>query len=202
MVKIKVGVLALQGDVAEHARMLSKIDLEPVPIKYIHELEGIEALVIPGGESTTINRLADFAAAELLERIKEKALKERMPVYGTCMGSIMLAKSVEGSDQKTLSLMDITVRRNAYGPQKSSFEADIAIKGEALPYPAVFIRAPQIISAGKDVEILALARSQNEIYMARQKNLLATTFHPELTEDTRIHEFFKGMIEESLVKEG
>ncbi|MBI1271479.1 pyridoxal 5'-phosphate synthase glutaminase subunit PdxT [bacterium] len=197
---MKVGVLALQGDVAEHASMLSKIDLEPVPIKYIHELEGIEALIIPGGESTTINRLADFAAAELLDRIKEKALKERMPVYGTCMGSIMLAKSVEGSDQKTLCLMDITVRRNAYGPQKASFEADIAIRGEALPYPAVFIRAPQIISAGKDVEILA--RGENEIFMARQKNLLATTFHPELTEDTRVHEFFKGMIEEILVKEG
>ena len=200
MVKIKVGILALQGDVAEHAKMLSNIDLEPAPIKYIEELESIDALIIPGGESTTINRLADYAAAALLDRIKEKALKERMPVYGTCMGSIMLARSVEGSDQKTLSLMDITVSRNAYGPQKASFEADIAIKGEPLPYPAIFIRAPRIVSAGEDVEILS--RGENEIFMARQKNLLATTFHPELTEDTRIHEFFKGMIEEILVKKG
>jgi 5'-phosphate synthase pdxT subunit len=186
---MKVGVLALQGAFREHIRMLRALGAEAVEIRLPSELDEVDGLVIPGGESTTMRKLmADFG---LVDPLREFAASGN-PVFGTCAGLIVMAERLGGRRQELLGLIDIDVERNAYGRQVDSREADIS--GDALgpePFHAVFIRAPQILSTGPGVE--PLARYQGKVVLARQKNVLVATFHPELTGDTRIHELFLRM---------
>lgn len=193
--KATIGVLALQGDFAEHCEALTRCGAVTRQVRVASDLQGIHGLVIPGGESTTIAKLTHETCDPLFEKIKEQA-KAGMPVYGTCMGSIFLAKEIEGSRQGRLALMDIAVKRNAFGPQKCSFEIDIDIPelGEE-PFPAVFIRAPLVVSCGPSVNVMA--RLEQGIVMARQDNLLVSAFHPEITDDMRVHEYFLRMVDQS-----
>ncbi|MCA9804937.1 MAG: pyridoxal 5'-phosphate synthase glutaminase subunit PdxT [Cyanobacteria bacterium HKST-UBA02] len=187
-----IGVLALQGDVAEHLAAIGACGLRALAVRYEEDLDAVDGLIIPGGESTTIARLTEAQAKYLLARIKTRA-EGGMPVYGTCMGSIMLASTIEASPLLPLSLMDITIGRNAYGPQKASFEADIEIPVLGPePFRAVFIRAPMIKSCGEKVE--TLASFDGSVVMARQGNFLVTTFHPEITSDLRVHKLFADMV--------
>jgi 5'-phosphate synthase pdxT subunit len=183
----RVGVLALQGDFREHVEALRAAGAEPRAVRRPPELEGLDALVIPGGESTTMRRL--LAAYELTEPIRQRVASD-FPVYGTCAGCILLAGEVDGEPSSPLGLMDIGVTRNAYGRQVDSFETDLALPalGEE-PLRAVFIRAPRIERTGPAVEILARLDDGTAV-AARQGNLLVTTFHPELTGDTRLHRYF------------
>jgi pyridoxal 5'-phosphate synthase pdxT subunit len=179
-----VGVLALQGDFAEHAAMLHSLGVEPVEVRLPSQLDTLDALIIPGGESTTIARLLDIY--DLREPIR--ALGERgLPVWGTCAGAIVMAKEATDLDRPGLELMDVDVRRNAFGRQVDSFEADLDVPalGEA-PFHAVFIRAPVIERAGPAVDVLARL-DDGTVVAAREGNLLATVFHPELTGDARFH---------------
>lgn len=196
---MRIGVIALQGNVEEHVESISRVlkGGEVVKIKHKGIVPTCDAIIIPGGESTTLCRLAwaEGIAPEIIQRAKEG-----MPIMGTCAGLILLATrgdgEVEKTGQKLLGLMDTTVNRNAFGRQRDSFEAGLSVPCiEGGPFNAVFIRAPAIVSAGKDVEILA--RFEEFIVAARQGNLLALAFHPELTDDTRIHEYFLKMIEKS-----
>jgi 5'-phosphate synthase pdxT subunit len=183
----EVGVLALQGDFREHLRALEAVGASARPVRLPEELEGLDGLVIPGGESTTMRRL--MAAYELAEPLREFAL-EGKAVYGTCAGCILLAREVDGGQPPELGLMDIAVRRNAYGSQVDSFETDVvapALGGE--PVHAVFIRAPRIERIGPEVDALARL-DDGTIVAARQGNLLVSTFHPELTDDYRFHRYF------------
>lgn len=190
---ITVGVLALQGDFAEHAFMLEKCGARAIQVRRASELDMIDALVIPGGESTTIARLTLGYNDPVFDRIKDRA-GQGMPIYGTCMGSIFLSREIEGSTQGRLALMDIRVRRNAFGPQKNSFESLIAIPDlGSEPFPAVFIRGPIIVTCGANVRVQA--RIPAGIVMARQDNLLVTAFHPEITGDLRVHQYFLSMVQ-------
>lgn len=185
---MKIGVLALQGDFAEHIIMLKRLGAETVEVRLPSHLDGLNGLIIPGGESTTIGKLAvDFG---LLEPLREFGNKRA--IWGTCAGAIFLSKDARRS-QPLLGLMDITVQRNAFGRQVDSFEADLSIPelGEQ-PYHAVFIRAPIIESVSGTARLLA-ALPDGRIVAAQQGNLLATSFHPELTDDTRFHEFFLSL---------
>jgi pyridoxal 5'-phosphate synthase pdxT subunit len=187
---MKIGVLALQGDFAEHIRVLRRLGIEAVEIRLPVQLEGLDGLIIPGGESTTIGKLAvDYQLIEPLRKFgKTRA------VWGTCAGAIFLSKEAH-RQQPLLGLMDITVSRNAFGRQVASFEADLlipAIGDETTPYHAVFIRAPLIESVGAGVETLAQLPN-GSIVAARQGRLLATSFHPELTDDDRFHRYFLVM---------
>lgn len=190
---MNVGVLALQGAFAEHVHMLRALGHEAKQVRLPEHLEGIDRLIIPGGESTTIGKL--LVAYNLLEPIRERARRE-MPVWGTCAGMILLARKItEGrpEGQPALALMDITARRNAFGRQLDSFEADLSVaEFGAEPFHAVFIRAPAIDAVGEDVEQLA-ALPDGQIVAARQGRLLATAFHPELTRDDRFHRLFLDM---------
>ncbi|QJW48318.1 pyridoxal 5'-phosphate synthase glutaminase subunit PdxT [bacterium BFN5] len=191
---MKIGVLALQGAFREHCWMLADCGAEAVEVRKASELDDIQGLIIPGGESTTMGKLLiDWG---LMARIKERAA-EGLAIYGTCAGMILLAKHIIGSEQPRLGLMDISVRRNAFGRQCESFEADLYVQefGEE-PVRAVFIRAPYIEEAGGQVKILAAV--EGKIVIARQDKFLATAFHPELTKDRRIHQYFIEMIRESL----
>jgi pyridoxal 5'-phosphate synthase pdxT subunit len=192
-----IGVLALQGDVREHLRALAECGAVGRPVRRADELDASDALVIPGGESTTISKLAvDFG---LLEPLR-KRVAGGMPVYGSCAGMIMLATEVlDGRpDQQTLAGIDMAVRRNAFGRQVDSFEEAIVIDGiEGPPFHAVFIRAPWVESVGGDAEVLGRAESGDaagRIVAVRQGHLLATSFHPELTGDARIHRLFLDMV--------
>ena len=198
----RVGVLALQGDFREHVMRLRSLGCDVTEIRRASELEEIEALVLPGGESTAVAILegaesgfttnASREVHGLFDTIRAKGLAG-LPIWGTCMGSILLAKEIEGSKQGRLALMDIKVRRNAFGPQRFSAEQPIEIPSFGEPaFPGVFIRAPLILSTGASVEILA--RVEEGIVMAREKNLLATVFHPEVVGDSRVHEYFLNMI--------
>jgi len=188
---IKIGVLALQGAVREHIQHIEALGAGGVAVKWPCDLKQVAGLIIPGGESTTIGKLMieygfvgavrDFSAAG-------------KPVYGTCAGMILLAKKIAEGDQPLLSLMDIEARRNAFGRQRESFEADLDIK-DIGSFKAVFIRAPWIESSGEDVEIMA--EFDNIKVMARQENLLASAFHPELTGDLRVHKYFLDMVKEA-----
>jgi 5'-phosphate synthase pdxT subunit len=191
-----IGVLALQGDVREHVRALGEVGAEARPVRRPSELDDVDALVIPGGESTTMSRLAvDFG---LLEPLR-KRVAGGMPVYGSCAGMIMLATDIlDGRpDQQSLGGIDMAVRRNAFGRQVDSFEAPVEIDGIAgPPFHAVFIRAPWVESVGAEVEVLgrvAAGPAAGRIVAVRQGNLLATAFHPELTGDLRVHRFFVEM---------
>lgn len=194
---MKIGVLALQGAFREHCRMLEKCGVTAVEIRKAEELDEVAGLVIPGGESTTIGKL--MVEWGIMEKIKNR-VHAGMAVYGTCAGMILLAKEIVNSEQPRLGLMDITVRRNGFGRQKDSFEASMLVPefGEA-PVEAVFIRAPYIEQASKKVKVMAVVR--DKIVIARQDKILVTAFHPELTEDDRIHRYFISMITESVVME-
>ena len=188
---MKIGVLALQGDVREHARALQAVGATPVLVKHRATLDSADALVIPGGESTTIGKL--LARFDLLEAVTERA-RSGMPLYGTCAGAILMASSVEGREDAPhrLGVMDVAVTRNAYGRQVESFEADLDVEGLAEPFRAVFIRAPVIERAGDAVEVLA--ELDGKPVLVRQGHLLASTFHPEMTPDLRVHELFLRMV--------
>ncbi len=182
-----VGVLALQGDFAEHLRMLSSLGVAARPVRLPRDLDALDALIIPGGESTTISRLAE--AYGFVEPLRNFARSGR-PLWGTCAGAIYLARSSPDLDRPTLGLLDIVVRRNAFGRQVDSFEADLDVAGvEGGPLHAIFIRAPLIESVGPGVEVLARLPGSG-IVAVRQGNLMATAFHPELTVDSRLHRYF------------
>jgi pyridoxal 5'-phosphate synthase pdxT subunit len=191
---MKIGVLALQGAVREHIRLLELAGAEAVAVKRADELAGLDGLVIPGGESTTIGKLMrQYGLREPIMRLHEQG----KPIFGTCAGLIMIAKRVENLEEPHLDLMDIDVKRNAFGRQRESFEADLAIKGVADVFPAVFIRAPYIEKVGEGVEVLSVI--EDKIVAARQDRLLCAAFHPELTDDVRFHAYFVEMVRESMV---
>ena len=184
-----IGVLAIQGAVSEHLDALRKCGIEAIPVRKPDEIRDLEGLIIPGGESTTIGKLMERYGLD--KEIKLQA-KKGLTIFGTCAGLILLAKEIVGSDQPTLGLMDITVQRNAFGRQRESFEAgiEVPVLGNH-PVRGVFIRAPYIVKAGQGVEIMALF--EGKIVMAREGNTLVTAFHPELTEDLRVHQYFVEM---------
>jgi len=181
-----VGVLSLQGAVEEHLRMIKKCGFEGVKVKTVGDLEKVDRLIIPGGESTTIGKLAKIYNLDL--EITKKG-KEGMPIFGTCAGMILLANKVVGNEQIRFKLIDIEVERNAFGRQVDSFEVDLNIDTfTGKPFRAVFIRAPYIKKVAREVKILA--EFKGKIVMARQKNILVSSFHPELTDDLRVHKYF------------
>ncbi|MBO8164823.1 MAG: pyridoxal 5'-phosphate synthase glutaminase subunit PdxT [Brevibacillus sp.] len=188
---MKIGVLALQGAVAEHLRMLEQAGAEAVAIKKPEQLKELDGLVIPGGESTTISKLMHKYG--FMEEVR-KFPSERKPLFGTCAGAILLANRIHGQDEAHLAVMDMTVERNAFGRQKDSFEAVLPVAGVAPDFPAVFIRAPYIREVGESVEVLA--KYDEKIVAARQGACLACAFHPELTEDHRFHKYFLDMVQE------
>ncbi len=189
-----VGVLALQGDFKEHIETLSEIDgVEARAVKTQEQIEACDALVIPGGESTTIGKLME--RFEIDRPIREMA-EAGKPIWGTCAGMILLAKEIVDSDQWRLGLMDITVERNAFGRQVDSFETDLPVEGIDEPVRAVFIRAPYVREVCEECGVDVLATFEDKIVLCRQGNLLASAFHPELTDDRRVQEYFLEMIEE------
>ena len=203
---VRVGVLAVQGDVREHIRVLSALGAQAVGVRRPRELDDADALVIPGGESTTMDKLV--RAFDLQEPLR-KRIADGMPVYGTCAGMIMLADRIADArpDQETLGGLDVTVRRNAFGRQVDSFEEDLHIPriaelttapaGHPVTFKAVFIRAPWVEERSDGVEVLATVEAgpaAGRVVAIRQGNLLATSFHPEVTGDYRIHEYFMQMV--------
>ena len=198
-----IGVFALQGDVREHLRALADLGVEAIGVRRPAELERCDGLVIPGGESTTMFKLA--RTFELFEPI-QKRIAGGMPAFGTCAGMIMLAdRIVDGTaDQETLGGLDITVRRNAFGRQVDSFEGSLDFAGLDAPVHAVFIRAPWVEQVGPDVEVLARVATGDaagRIVAVRQGPLLATSFHPEVGSDSRIHRVFVDLVTENVRKE-
>lgn len=198
---LTVGVLALQGDVREHLRALAESGCRAVPVRRPGELDAVDALVLPGGESTTISKL--LVAFELLEPVR-KRIVDGMPAFGSCAGMILLANRIlDGvADQETIGGVDMTVRRNAFGRQVDSFEEAVPVAGlSGEPFHAVFIRAPWVESVGPGVDVLGRAPGSNttgagRIVAVRHGHLLATSFHPELTGDPRIHALFVRMVRE------
>jgi 5'-phosphate synthase pdxT subunit len=178
----RVGVLALQGDFREHLHVLESLGAEAVGVKKPEHLGQVDALVIPGGESTTIGKMA--ARFGLIEPLRE-SIEGGLPTYGTCAGLILLAGAVTEGDQPLIGALDVVVRRNAFGRQNESFEADLDVEGLDEPFHAVFIRAPWVEKVGSEVEVLADV--DDHPVMVRQGKVLATSFHPELTGDARIH---------------
>jgi 5'-phosphate synthase pdxT subunit len=188
---MRIGVLASQGAFIEHIAALRRLEVEALPVRLAPQLNGLDGLVIPGGESTTITKL--MLSSKLTEEIKSLA-KSGMPIFGTCAGMIVLSTPNSDRDVVPLGLMDIIVKRNAFGRQIDSFETELSIPvlGEK-PFPAVFIRAPLIERANSNVEILARL-ADGTIVAARQGNLLVAAFHPELTDDLRFHRYFLDMV--------
>ncbi len=189
---VKVGVLALQGDVREHTSALEGAGALSIAVKYERQLADVDALILPGGESTTIGKLLDRFA--LLDPLRER-VAAGMPLYGTCAGMILMAAQVVGHEDAPhrLGMLDVSVRRNAYGRQVDSFETDLDVTGLDEPFHAVFIRAPVVESVGADVEVLA--RCDGAPVLVRQGSMLASSFHPEVSGDARIHELFVEMVE-------
>jgi len=192
-----VGVFALQGDVREHLRVLTSLGVRAIGGRRVAELDACDGLVIPGGESTTMSKLA--RTFDLFEPIRQR-IKEGLPVFGTCAGMIMLADRIEDgtADQETLGGLDITVRRNAFGRQVDSFEGDLDFAGIDDPLHAVFIRAPWVEEAAPDVEVLARVEggpAAGRIVGVRQGSLMATSFHPEVGGDDRVHRLFLDLID-------
>jgi 5'-phosphate synthase pdxT subunit len=192
---MKIGVLAAQGAFAEHIKVLQQLDVEAVPVRLPREIKGVDGLIIPGGESTTISRLI---FAYNLEQELKALVKRGKPLFGTCAGMILMSKNISGNTTKALSMMDITVKRNAFGRQRESFETDLSVPvlGDK-PYHAVFIRAPMIERCGNGVDVLAKL-DDGTIVAARQDKLLVTAFHPELTGDLRFHRYFLDMASEEV----
>ena len=192
--EIVIGVLAVQGAVEKHILMLERCGVRSIRVRFAEELDAVHGLVIPGGESTTVGKL--MARYGLDKKIIERA-RAGMPILGTCTGMILLAKKIAGSEQHRLGLMDLTVLRNAFGRQVDSFEADLDVDVIGPPpFRGVFIRAPYAVDVNRKVEVLA--RYGDKIVLLREGNLLACAFHPELTDDTRIHEYFIGMVRRSV----
>ena len=190
----KIGLLALQGAFREHGAIMRELGCEVREVRQKKHLAGIDALIIPGGESTTIGKL--LTDLDMLEETRAM-IAGGLPVYGSCAGLILLCKTIADSEQPRIGLLDATVRRNAFGRQVDSFECPLPVPAlGAEPFPAVFIRAPLIEAAGKDVEIMAEVEMGGAMrpVAARQKNILATAFHPELTRDMRFHEYFLKMV--------
>jgi len=188
---LKIGVLALQGAVREHIRQIEELGCEAIPVKSVENLNELNGLVLPGGESTTMRKLLD--RYEMLEPVRALALKG-IPMFGTCAGLILLAKEIVGSNLPHLGLMDVVVERNSFGRQVDSFEVELSTREIGENIPAVFIRAPHIVAAGENVEILA--KHEDRIVLAREGQFLGCSFHPELTEDTRIMKYFIEMVRE------
>lgn len=194
----RIGVLSLQGAFAKHIEIIKKLGCAAYEVNTPEEINKVDALIIPGGESTTMGKLltVNSMISPLLERVKSG-----MPLFGTCAGMILMAEKISGSHQPHLSVMSIEVERNAYGRQKESFEAEFKVRN--LPgseFTGVFIRAPRIITTGPEVEVLA--EFEGTPVMVRQGNLLASSFHPELTGDTRVHELFISMLDFTVEKTG
>ncbi len=189
---LRVGVLALQGGVAEHLFMLRKVGTEAVEVRLPEHLDRLDGIILPGGESTAIGKL--MVEYGLLEPLRAR-LQIGLPAYGTCAGMILLARDLGGRQQPLLGVMDIQVRHNAFGSQRESFEQDLVVEGLAGdPFPAVFIRAPAIARTGPAVVTLARLADGTPV-AARQDTLLASAFHPELSDDPRVHRLFLGLIE-------
>lgn len=190
---MKIGVLALQGAFREHLQTLASIGVEGVPVRLPEDLEGVSGLILPGGESTTMRKLIDRWA--LREPILDLA-RTGAPIFGTCAGMIILSRQIEGGEEPVLPLLDVTVERNAFGRQLDSFEADldVPILG-ATPVHAVFIRAPVIEDVGSDVDVLARL-DDGRIVAVRERNVIATSFHPELSGETRFHRLVATMAAE------
>jgi len=188
---VRIGVLASQGAFAEHIAMLHQLEVEVMPVRLPGELKGLDGLVIPGGESTSINKLMlDY---NLMSEVRNLA-KNGLPIFGTCAGMILLANEISDSDVEPLKVMDITIRRNAFGRQKDSFETELSIPVlGGKPFPGVFIRAPRIEQVNNKVEILARLADGTSV-AARQGKLLASAFHPELTDDLRFHQYFLDIV--------
>ncbi len=181
-----IGVLAIQGDFAEHMETLKRLNVEAKKVRLPEDLVGVDGIIIPGGESTTLGIVGTRYG--LFDALRER-IKEGLPVFGTCAGAIVLAKTILESDQPRIGVLNIAINRNAYGRQKDSFEADIYVpKLGEIPVRGVFIRAPIIESVDENVEVLA--ELDGKPVFVQQGNVVATTFHPELTEDTRIHRYF------------
>lgn len=188
---MKIGVLAVQGDFAEHIAVLRRLGVDSVEVRLPPQLAAVDALIIPGGESTTLSRL--MSIYQLREPIAAMAARGQA-VWGTCAGMIMLAMEITEADPQPLQLLDISVRRNAFGRQIDSFEQDLPIAGLAAePFPAVFIRAPIVTRAGPAVTTLAALPNGGPAVAVQQDNLLATAFHPELTGDDRLHRYFLNL---------
>jgi 5'-phosphate synthase pdxT subunit len=189
-----VGVLGLQGDFREHIEKLQSLGAETRDVRRVSDLEGLDALILPGGESTAVAILESSKAARGIFDEIRKLGEGGLPIWGTCMGSILLARAIEGSHQGRIGLMDISVKRNAFGPQRFSSEVPlhIPVLGD-IDFPGVFIRAPLITKTGANVE--ALGSFGGGSIMAREKNFLATVFHPEVVDDDRVHRYFLSMIE-------
>jgi 5'-phosphate synthase pdxT subunit len=188
--ELTIGVLALQGDFEAHQKALGRLGVKSCLVRSPSEVEAVDGLILPGGESTTVGKL-------MLRHGVDRAILERaergMPIYGTCAGMILLAKEIEDSDQFRLALMDITVARNAFGRQIDSFEADVLLPAISdRPVRGVFIRAPYVTGCAKKCEVLGTY--DGKIVAVRESNLLASAFHPELTEDTCVHEYFLKIV--------
>jgi 5'-phosphate synthase pdxT subunit len=192
---LKIGVLAIQGDFAEHITILHGLGVETQEVRLPHQLDDLGGLIIPGGESTTLSRL--MTIYELREPIQKMA-SDGKAIWGTCAGMIMMASEITEKDPVPLGIMDITVIRNAFGRQIDSFEQDLTVKSlGSIPYHAIFIRAPVISRVGREVEVLA-ALTDGRAVAVQEGRLLATSFHPELTKDSRLHDSFVSMASYSL----
>ncbi|GAF74311.1 unnamed protein product [marine sediment metagenome] len=188
---MRIGVLASQGAFAEHIAMLHQLEVDVLPVRLLQELRDLDGLIIPGGESTSISKLMlDY---NLMGEVRNLA-RNGLPIFGTCAGMTLLANEVSGSDVEPLRVMDITVRRNAFGRQRDSFETELSIPvlGEK-PFLGIFIRAPVIVRANSEVKILARLANSTSV-AARQGRLLASAFHPELTDDLRFHQYFLDIV--------
>jgi 5'-phosphate synthase pdxT subunit len=181
----KVGILALQGDVQEHAKILRRLGVEPVEVRTIEELKGLAGVIVPGGESTTIGKM--LVSSGLLDGLRSYFYKGG-PVWGTCAGMVLAASATTGSRQPLIGLMNALVERNGFGRQVHSFEKDLDVDGFDEPFTGVFIRAPFFEDVGPGVEVLS--EIEGKVVAARGENILVTAFHPELTDDTRFHEYF------------
>ncbi|AAT61222.1 TPA: pyridoxal 5'-phosphate synthase glutaminase subunit PdxT [Bacillus cereus] len=192
---VKIGVLGLQGAVREHVKSVEASGAEAVVVKRIEQLEEIDGLILPGGESTTMRRLID--KYDFMEPLRTFA-KSGKPMFGTCAGMILLAKTLIGYDEAHIGAMDITVERNAFGRQKDSFEAALSIKGVGEDFVGVFIRAPYVVDVADDVEVLST--HGDRMVAVRQGPFLAASFHPELTDDHRVTAYFVEMVKEAKMK--
>lgn len=190
---MKIGVLAMQGAYREHLKILKSLGIEAIDVRYEEDIDNIDGLIIPGGESTTMGKL--IKTLGLYDKLKSR-IENNMPVWGTCAGMILLAKNIVNEYYNHLSVMNISVIRNAYGRQLGSFETKAPVKGIGEDIDMVFIRAPYIESVGENVEILSTV--DGNIVAAQEGNILVTSFHPELTEDLRLHKYFINIVSKSI----
>jgi 5'-phosphate synthase pdxT subunit len=190
---MKIGILAIQGDFAAHKRALAKLGVDAIEVRRAAQLQQVDGLIMPGGESTTMLKFIE--EENLADPIKQFA-RAGKPVFGTCAGAILLAREVHNPGQKSLALIDISVERNAYGRQVDSFISSVDSLFEGGLLEAVFIRAPRILSVGANVEVIA--KLDDEPVLVKEGKILAATFHPELTQDPRAHQFFVEMVTNSL----